>query len=104
MQWLYLIGLIFSIACLIVVDYRYKLALWYDKRRTLLTVGIGVLVFITWDLLGIQLGIFFHGNSVYTLPVRLLPEFPVEELFFLLLLCYCTLLIFRGSEKIWRRT
>lgn len=102
MQWLYLIGLIVAIICLSLVDYKYRLAYWYDRRRTAVTVGLSILVFIPWDLLGIYLGIFFHGNSVFTLPVRLLPEFPVEELFFLLLLGYCTLLLYRGSEKIWR--
>lgn len=100
MEWLYLISLIVSIGCLGLLDWRYKLALWYDRRRTLITLSIGVLVFIVWDLLGIQLGVFFHGNSQYSLPLRLLPEFPVEEIFFLILLCYCTLLIYRGAEKI----
>lgn len=100
MEWLYLIGLLVSIGCLGLLDWRYKLALWYDRRRTLITLSTSVLVFIVWDLLGIQLGIFFHGNSQYSLPLRLLPEFPIEEIFFLILLCYCTLLIYRGAEKI----
>lgn len=100
MEWLYLISLVVSVGCLALLDWRYKLAIWFDRRRALITLFIGVLVFIIWDLLGIQLGIFFHGNSQFSLPLRLLPEFPIEEIFFLILLCYCTLLIYRGAEKI----
>lgn len=99
MEWLYLASLSVSIAGMAIIDRRYKLAYWHDRRRTLLTLGIAVAVFIIWDILGIALGIFFHGGSQFTLPYRLLPEFPVEELFFLVLLCYCTLVIYRGAQK-----
>ena len=99
MEWLYLASLSVSITGMAIIDRRYKLAYWHDRRRTLLTLGIAVAVFIIWDILGIALGIFFHGGSQFTLPYRLLPEFPVEELFFLVLLCYCTLVIYRGAQK-----
>lgn len=99
MEWSYLLALIVSITGMAIIDWRYKLAFWHDRRRTGLTVGIAVAVFILWDILGIALGIFFHGGSQFTLPYRLLPEFPVEEIFFLVLLCYCTLVIYRGAQK-----
>lgn len=102
-QFYYLLALTFSIAGLAIIDWRYKLAFWLDKKRTLLTVGIGVLVFTVWDILGIGLGIFLHGNSPYTLPLRLGPEFPFEELVFLTLLCYVTLILFQGGKKLWPR-
>lgn len=100
MEWLYLISLVVSIGCLALLDWRYKLAFWYNRRRALITLSVGVFVFIIWDLLGIRFGIFFHGNSQFSLPIRLLPEFPIEEIFFLILLCYCTLLVYRGAQKI----
>jgi len=100
----YLIGLLIGITGMAIIDRRYKLAYWLDRRRTVLTLGICITVFIIWDLLGITLGIFFHGGSKLTLPIRLLPEFPLEELFFLLLLCYCTLVIYQGASKLWPRT
>lgn len=103
MQFSYLVFLIVSIVCLAVIDWRYTLAYWFDRKRTLLTLGIAVSIFIIWDLLGIGLGIFFHGKSDYALPLRIAPEFPVEELFFLVLLCYSTLIIYRGASKLWRR-
>ena len=101
-HWFYLLALCVSIGGLVLLDWRYKLAFWHDARRTALTVGIAMAVFIVWDLIGIGLGIFFKGHGAYMLPVELLPEFPIEELFFLFLLCYVTLLIFRGFGK-WRR-
>jgi len=99
MQWFYLIGLVISIACLVVIDRRFKLAFFYDARRTATTLAITIWLFVVWDIFGIQLGIFFHGGSDYTLPVRIIPEFPIEELFFLFLLTYVALLVYRFAEK-----
>lgn len=104
MQWFYLLALLVSIAGMAIIDWRYELAFWHDRRRTVLTLAIAIGIFIVWDILGIALGIFFHGGSKFTLPIRLLPEFPIEELFFLLLLCYCTLVIYQGASRLWPRT
>lgn len=99
MQFAYIGALLFSIACLTAVDYRYGLALSAQPRRTLKTLAIAIAVFIVWDLFGIALGIFSHGDSVFSLPAEIIPEFPIEELFFLLLLTYVTLLLYRTAEK-----
>lgn len=99
MQFAYLSALVISIAGLMVLDYRYKIALSVQPHRTLLTLGFAIATFVVWDLMGIALGIFFHGNSQYSLPIRLLPEFPIEELFFLLLLTYVSLLIYVKAAK-----
>ena len=99
MQWSYLIGLVVAIFFMLLIDYRYKLALWHNRRRTITTILIAVSIFVIWDILGIGLKIFFHGKSDYSLPFTILPEFPIEELFFLVLLCYTTLIIYRGAGK-----
>jgi lycopene cyclase domain-containing protein len=99
MQWLYLIALVISISGLIAIDYRFKLVFFYDARRTAVTLAMALWLFIVWDIFGIKLGIFFHGGSPYTLPARIIPEFPIEELFFLFLLTYVTLVIYRYVEK-----
>ena len=99
MQWFYLIGLVIAIACLVLVDRKFTLAFFYDAKRTVMTLAIAIWLFIVWDIFGIQLGIFFHGGSDFTLPIRLIPHFPVEELFFLLLLTYVALLIYRFAQK-----
>lgn len=100
----YITALILSLAGLALADYRYKLAYFSAPRRTLKTISAVVGLFIIWDLLGIGLGIFYEGTSRYLLGVNLLPEFPIEELFFLTLLIYTTLLLVRGTDKSWSRT
>lgn len=102
MQWSYLIGLTIAIACLTVIDYRKKLAFFYDARRTRMTVGLMMAIFILWDLIGINLGIFFSGHSQFALSFMILPDFPIEELFFLFLFCYITLLIYRFVRSSWK--
>lgn len=103
-QYAYLGALIVSILCLIVIDRRFGLALYYDKIRTLRTIGLSVAVFVAWDIAGILLQIFRVGSSDYLTGIRLLPEFPLEELFFLTLLTYSALLTYRGGERLWQRT
>lgn len=100
-MWAYLVALLVSLAGLATLDWRHKLALWYDWRRTVIVLAVAVALFIIWDVLGISLGIFFHGGSEYTLPYRIAPEFPIEELFFLTLLSYNTLLVWRAGERRW---
>ncbi len=99
----YLAALVASLAGMAVLDWRYRLALFVDMRRTLLTVLSGVVVFIIWDVLGISLGIFFSGNAPYMSGIFLAPEFPLEELFFLTFLCYFTLVLYRLGETKWPR-
>jgi len=99
MQWFYLLGLVIAITCLVLVDFKFKLAFFHDLKRTAVTLLISIWLFIAWDIFGIRLGIFFHGDSQYALPFRIIPEFPIEELFFLFLLTYVALLVYRFVEK-----
>lgn len=102
-HWLYLIGLLASIGGIALLDRRFRLAYWYDRRRTLITVAFGLVTFVVWDLLAIRLGIFIHGDSNFALPFTLLPEFPPEEPLFLVLLCYSTLVIYNAGGRKWQR-
>ena len=104
MKLAYLAAILFSTFGMGVLDKRFALALFHDARRTIITIAIGVAVFIAWDVLGITMGIFFSGNSPYTTGLYLAPEFPVEELFFLTFLCYFTLITYRLVERRWPRT
>jgi len=101
MQWFYLIGLLIGIIGLLIIDRRWKLAFWRDSKRTAMTLSVAIIVFVLWDLLGISLGIFFHGGSAYALPFRLAPEFPIEEIVFLFLLTYSTLIVYEGA-RLWQ--
>ena len=99
LKWSYALCLLLSISGLLVLDWRYTLAFFHDRRRSLLTVLSAMGLFVIWDLLGIWLNIFFDGTSPYTLGVFLAPNLPVEELLFLFLLCYITLLLYRGVKR-----
>ncbi len=101
MMFIYLLGLLLAIGGMALLDRRFKLAFWYNRPQTLKTLFSVMVIFIVWDIGGILLGIFLHGQSSYSLPFTITPHFPLEELFFLFLLCYSTLVIFRGVER-WR--
>ncbi|NLI19516.1 MAG: lycopene cyclase domain-containing protein [Actinomycetales bacterium] len=99
----YLTALLVSIVCLGLIDHRWRLALFRDARATLVTVAIGVAFFLAWDLGGIALGVFFRGEGPWMTGLLLAPELPLEEVFFLILLCYNTLVAWRGAEA-WLAT
>ena len=102
MSFAYLGALLLSLGGLAILDRRFRLAFWSDPRRAGLTVGIGVVAFLLWDLAGVGLGIFVRGDSPHMTGILLAPELPIEEAFFLTLLCYTALLTWRALER-WRR-
>lgn len=97
--YLYLIALIGSIVGLGLIDFRHDLALKRYPLPTLLSIGIGVLVFLVWDLVGIHFGIFFRGDAEHLTGITLAPELPLEEVFFLILLSYNALLAYQFFAK-----
>lgn len=99
MGYLYLASILFSMAGMVILDWRYRLAFWHNPRRAMVTVLVGFLLFVIWDIFGISLGIFFSGHSTYMSGIYLAPEFPIEEVFFLLFLCYFTLISYRILER-----
>lgn len=92
---LYLAALLFSLCGLGTLDRRRNLALFVQPVRTLATLVVAVLVFIVWDVAGILLGIFGKGETAYMTGILLGPDFPIEEIFFLLLLNYSALVAWR---------
>jgi len=95
----YLAALIVSILGTGAIDRRHGLALFVSPIATVLAVLVGVAVFLAWDLVGIELGIFFIGPAEHVSGFLIAPELPVEELFFLILLSYSTLVVYRFAEK-----
>lgn len=100
MSGLYLLLLTGSIAGLAQIDHRHKLAYFSHRRRTVLTLLITVLVFVAWDVAGIVAGIFFIGDAKVLSGIRI-GQFPLEELFFLGLLSYVSLLTYATTKR-WR--
>ena len=96
----YLAILIISIVGCYLLDRTHKLAFTVDPQRALLSMVPAFVVFVIWDIAGITLGIFFRGNNTLLTGIQLFPEFPIEEIFFLALLCYSTLIALTWISKV----
>jgi lycopene cyclase domain-containing protein len=88
MSVLYLVALLIALTGMVLLDRRFGLFFWRDLRRASIVLAVGLVFFLIWDLQGIRLGIFFRGETSYMTGVQLAPQLPLEEPFFLLLLCY----------------
>lgn len=91
MSALYLVGLLVALTGMVVLDLRFRLFFGVAPVRAAIVLVLGVAFFLAWDASGIGLGIFFRGNPALLVGVQLAPELPLEELFFLTLLCYLTM-------------
>lgn len=87
----YLAALAVAITGMVMLDRRFTLFFWRDARRAAIVLVTGVVFFLVWDLGGILLGIFFRGQNEFMTGVLIGPELPIEEVFFLVLLCYNTM-------------
>lgn len=87
----YLAALAVAITGMVMLDRRFALFFWRDARRATIVLVTGVVFFLVWDLGGILLGIFFRGQTDFMTGVLVGPELPIEEVFFLTLLCYNTM-------------
>ena len=93
MSGLYLLSIVVSLLGMAIIDYRYKLALFKHNSRAIKILAIATSIFIVWDIAGILSGIFFIGSGDLLVGIRV-GEFPIEELFFLALLNYFSLLLY----------
>jgi len=91
MSLLYLLALLIALTGMVMLDRRFRLFFWDSPRRAAVVLLVGVAFFVVWDLAGIGLGIFFRGETAFMTGLQVAPELPVEELFFLTLLCYLTM-------------
>lgn len=91
LNFVYLAALAVALTGMIVLDRRFVLFFWRDVRRAAIVLPLGVAFFLVWDLGGILLGIFFRGQTEFMTGLLIGPELPIEEVFFLTLLCYNTM-------------
>lgn len=104
MPVLYLVALAIALTGMIMLDRRFRLFFWRDARRAAIVLVVGVLFFLAWDIAGINLGIFFRGETAFMTGLQLAPELPLEELFFLVLLCYLTMNVYGAvSARVGRQ-
>lgn len=99
MPGLYFGLLVFSIIGTALLDYRHKLALFVDARRTVLVVALAVVFFLAWDVNGVANGVFFKGDSDLLVGWDITTEVPIEEVFFLILLSHLALIAFRLWDR-----
>ena len=90
MSWLYLVSIMGSMLCMGLVDQRWKLFLFDRPRVALSAVLVGFVLFLAWDLVAIEIGVYSKGESPVMSGVDVAEELPLEELFFITFLCYIT--------------
>ena len=88
MPFLYLLALLVALAGMVILDRRFRLFFWRAPVRATIVLVTGLAFFLVWDLQGIRLGIFFRGETSFMTGWEWAPQLPLEEPFFLLLLCY----------------
>ena len=91
MSFAYLAALLVALTGMVMLDRRFRLFFWVAPRRAAIVLAVGVLFFFAWDLAGVGLGIFFRGETSFMTGLQVAPEVPLEEIFFLTLLCYLTM-------------
>ena len=101
---LYLVALGIALTGMVMLDRRFGLFFWRDARRASVVLLVGVAFFVVWDLFGIGLGIFFRGETDFMTGLQVAPELPVEELFFLTLLCYLTMNAYAAAAMLQSRS
>jgi lycopene cyclase domain-containing protein len=100
MTFAYLLILLVSIAGMITLDWKFKLAFFRELKVSVVSLVLGVAMFTAWDDMGIHFGIFFRGNGQWMTGLQLFPEYPIEEFFFLILLNYLTLNILEFARRV----
>jgi lycopene cyclase domain-containing protein len=91
---LYLLALLIALTGMVFLDRRFRLFFWRDGRPAIIVLVVGLLFFLAWDLAGIHFGIFFRGETTFMTGIVLAPQLPLEEPFFLVLLCYLTMNVY----------
>ena len=99
MSLLYFFALAIALIGMVMLDRRFSLFFWSDARRATIVLIGGVVFFLVWDIAGVALGIFFRGETSFMTGLQVAPEVPLEEVFFLTLLCYLTMNAYGASSR-----
>lgn len=103
MSPVYLVFLLVSTACMVLVDRRWRLFFWRDPHRATWVLVISVAVLLLADIVGIALGVFSRAPTWAMTGVLLGPELPLEEPIFLAFLAYLTMNLLALFERLPRR-
>ena len=100
MGFVYLASLLVGIACMLLLDHRFRLFFWRDAGAATIVTVVGVVFLLCWDLAGIGLGIFLRGEGAIATGLLIAPELPIEEPVFLLFLVLCTMVLYTGARRV----
>ena len=103
MPGLYLLAILVSLAGIVLLDLRFRLALRPAPGRTAVAVAVGTAFFLAWDAAGIATGVFVKGGSPLLLGVDLAPHLPLEEPVFLAFLSYLGLVVWAAGLRVQKR-
>ena len=100
MKALYLASLVVPLVCMALVDHRWRLFLFRRPRAALLLTAAGAVVFLVWDLIAISTRMYHRGASPAMTGLDLAPDLPVEELVFIVFLCYLTMVLHQLARRV----
>lgn len=92
----YLLILVALLGCMVLLDARFKLFVFDRPIPALLALAAGTGIFVLWDVLAIAEGIFLHRDSPWMTGIMVADQLPLEEIFFLIFLCYQTMILING--------
>ncbi len=103
MGLLYLLALAIALTGMVMLDRRFGLFFWRAPWRAAVVLLAGVGFFLIWDLGGVLGNIFFRGETAFMTGLQIFPEIPLEEVFFLTLLCYLTMNAYFAASNLVAR-
>lgn len=104
MSWLYLLSVIGAAFCMGLVDHRWRLFLFRSRDAAVITLLVGFLFFLVWDIVAIEIGVYSRGESPGMTGIEVADELPLEEIFFIVFLCYVTGVLHGLFSRILRRS
>lgn len=103
MSSLYLAAIVVSLLGMGVLDRRWRVFLFDRPWLAAAVVGAGAAFFLVWDLVAIDLDIYRRGESRAMTGVEVASELPLEEIFFVVFLGYCTMVVHGLARRVARR-
>lgn len=97
---IYLLCLLAVLGCMALMDARWRLVLWRRPVAGAVVLAMGLAWFLWWDVWAIAEGIFLHRDSPLMTGILVAPQLPLEEVFFLLFLCYLSMIAFTGAVRL----
>lgn len=98
-HYFYLVVLLIGIGGLTLADWRLQLVFFDNFIPALKSISILVVILLAADIAGIKLEIFSTNQNFVTGIHIFTPNLPIEEIFFLFLLSYLTLVLYQIIKK-----